>query len=80
VAHADVIGGRGRLAAGVGGAQPGEGSGKQEEYAGQQGMLETTGESFVRPGVRGEQGAGTRGGDGGEDRQAERGAGLLGGR
>src|SRR6266516_5949041 len=79
VAHMDVIGGRGRLAAGVGGAQPDDGGGKQEERAGQQGALETTGKRFVRPGVRGEQGAGTRGGDGGEDRQAERGAELLGG-
>ena len=43
-------------------------------------MLEIAGESFAQLGVRGEQGAGTRRGDGGEDRQAERGAELLGGR
>jgi hypothetical protein len=43
-----VIGVRGRLAAGVGGAQPDDGGDKQKERTGQQGSLETAGERFVR--------------------------------
>jgi hypothetical protein len=67
------------LAAAVGGAQCDDGGGEQEGRAGQQGALETCGERGIPWSVRGEQRAGACGGDGGEDRQPERGTQLLGG-
>src|SRR5207247_4085086 len=67
------------LAVAVGGAKRDEGGGEQEDRAGQQGATEACGERRGRRGVRGEQRASARGGDGGEDRQPESGTQLLGG-
>jgi hypothetical protein len=68
------------LAVAVGGARRDEGGGEQEDRAGQQGAVEACGKRGIGRGVRGEQRAGARGGDGGEDRQPESGTQLLGGR
>ena len=67
------------LAAGVGGAQRDGGGGEKEGRAGQQRAVEARRERGVCLGVGGEQRAGAGGRDGGEDRQAEGGAQLLGG-
>src|SRR6185437_2130303 len=67
------------LAVAVGGAHSDDGGAEQEDRAGQQGTVEARGERGIGRGVRGQQRAGTGGGDGGEDRQPEGGAQLLGG-